>query len=175
MQDQGNAPRLLQSPSLVSDAVRRLGLAATDRMLKPLDPRRPEDGDNILRIMTNLLTVSQHKHRRESESKPAGETPKNYAPIPTRRSMVFLSNTTTFAGPDRKVAVDYIFESTSLAEVCERNAVLAQQHGRYDHERVFRILRSLFQTPQQCGGTGAEVLWASCAPNTLVYQVVSRL
>ncbi|KAF8209268.1 hypothetical protein K438DRAFT_1961001 [Mycena galopus ATCC 62051] len=42
------APRVFRSPALIADAVRRLSLAATDRVVKPLDPHRLQDGDHIL-------------------------------------------------------------------------------------------------------------------------------
>ncbi|TFK38773.1 hypothetical protein BDQ12DRAFT_630610 [Crucibulum laeve] len=165
--------RLFQSPALVSDAVRRLGLAATDRTLKSVDPRRPE-GTNILRIMTNLLTISQHKMRRDSESKPLGDIPKSYALLPTRRSTVFMMNTTNIAGGDRKVAVDYIFQSTSLADVCEKNAAFAREHGRYDHERAFKSLQSLFRIPDYpLNVAGGEP--ASFASDSLAVEVITQL
>ena len=143
-------PSYLRSPALVSDAVRRLGLAATDRFVAPIDPRQREtSGNNIIRAMTNLLTVPQPKPRRDSDPKhPNDGIPKNnYAVYPTRRSIVFSTSTNNIAGADKKVAADYVFTvfSGSLADVCETNAVAARDHGRYDHERVFRTLKMLFR------------------------------
>lgn len=169
-------PRLFQSPALLSDAVRRLGLAATDRVLKPVDPKRAEDGDNILRIMTNLLTFSQQKIRRDSESsKPLDDIPASYSLLPTRRSTVFIANTTHFAGADKKVAVEYIFQSDTLAAVCETNSLIAKEHGRYDHERVFRTLGSLFPTPKPGDNMDSVPSFVPSGPNSLFYQVISRL
>lgn len=74
---------------------------------------------------------------------------KNYSLLPTRRSNVFMMDTTNIAGPDRLVAVDYVFSSTSLIDVCERNARAAKEKGRFDHERIFRTLQSLFRTPEK--------------------------
>lgn len=141
-------PSYLRSPALVSDAVRRLGLAATDRIVAPIDPRQRETSGNIIRAMTNLLTVPQPKLRRDSDPKnPNDGIPKNYAVYPTRRSIVFSTSTNNIAGADKKVAADYVFTvgSGSLADVCEANAVAAKDHGRYDHERVFRTLKLLFR------------------------------
>ena len=138
----------LRSPALVSDAVRRLGLAATDRFVPPIDPKQRETSGNIIRAMTNLLTVPQPKPRRDSDPKHSNDgIPKNYAVFPPRRSLVFLTSTNNIAGADKKVAADYVFTvgSGSLADVCEANAVAARDHGRYDHERVFRTLRMLFR------------------------------
>ncbi|KAF9467004.1 hypothetical protein BDZ94DRAFT_1250295 [Collybia nuda] len=143
------APRMFQSPSLISDAVRRLGLSALDRQAKPPNHRKPEDGNNILRIMTNLLTFSQHKVRRDSETKPLGDLLKSYALLAPRRSTVFIASTTNISGGDKKVALQYIFQSRNIADVCETNARVAQEYGRYDHARVFSTLRAIFPTPEQ--------------------------
>ena len=133
----------LRSPALVSDAVRRLGLAATDRTVPQLGT-----SNNILRAMTNLLTFPQPKLRRDSETKYSNDgASKNFAVYPTRRSIVFWTSTNNIAGADKKVAADYVFRVYSglLADVCEANAVAARNHGRYDHERVFRTVKSLFR------------------------------
>lgn len=131
-----------QSPALVADAVRRLGLAAADRTVQPIDPRQPETGMTILRAMTNLLTLPQPKLQRNTDSK------QNFSYV---RSAVFLLWTTTLAGADRGVAESYIFTANSLLDVCEKNAGAAKEHGRYDHERVFRTLKALFRTSPNCG------------------------
>lgn len=146
-QQQPQKTSYLQSPALVSDAVRRLGLAAKDRTVPPIDPRQPETGLTILRAMTNLLTMQQQKSRRNSDTKYGDDIPKNYALLP-RRSTVYLLNTTIIAGADQKVAMDYIFTAGSLSDVCERNAVVAKDHGRYDHERVFSTLKTLFRSTE---------------------------
>ncbi|KAF8798320.1 hypothetical protein BYT27DRAFT_7203426 [Phlegmacium glaucopus] len=43
--------------------------AATDRVVAPINPKQPKTRSNILRAMTNLLTVPQPKARRDSEAK----------------------------------------------------------------------------------------------------------
>lgn len=60
-----------------------------------------------------------------------------------------MMDTTNIAGPDRLVALDYVFSSTSLIDVCERNARAAKEKGRFDHERIFRTLQPLFRTPEK--------------------------
>lgn len=143
-------PRLFQSPALLSDAVRRLGLAAADRIVPPLDLRRTDDGPgNILRTMTNLLTFSHHhhyKHRRESESKPkpVNETPADYQLMNLRRSVVSIKREVDIARSDRTVAREYVFEAHTLSMLCEENAKVAGLSMRYDHARIFRTLQTLF-------------------------------
>jgi hypothetical protein len=164
-------PRVFRSPALMADAVRQLSLAATDRIVKPLDSRRPQDGDHILRIMTNLLTFSHDSsHHRDSESsRPRGEEARaGHTSLPLRRkqmSMVYLVNTANIAGADRKVASGYIFEADTLAEVCRKNAEVAREHGRYDHERIFKILQALFPAVEDC----------VIAPNVLIVKMVTRV
>ncbi|KAJ7739030.1 hypothetical protein DFH07DRAFT_983862 [Mycena maculata] len=164
-------PRVFRSPALIADAVRRLSLAATDRVVKPLDPRRPADGDHILRIMTNLLTFSHDTtHSRDSESsrlrgEDGGFRADSFAYPAPRRSTVFITNTTDISGADRKVAVGYVFEAETLAVLCQKNAEVAREHGRYDHERIFKILLALFPMLGNC----------LAAPNVLVVKMVTRL
>ncbi len=164
---QPSAPKTsyFQSPALVADAVRRLALAAADRTVQPIDPRQPETGINILRAVTNLLTLPQHKLRRERD-------PKNNSYIPLKRSTVSLVSSRNIVGADQKVAETYIFTAESLAEVCEKNAEAARDHGRYDHERVFRTLKTLFRTPQNGSDRWRPVGFSS---NTLAKEVITKL
>ncbi|KAF7354044.1 WD-REPEATS-REGION domain-containing protein [Mycena venus] len=168
------APRVFRSPALIADAVRRLSLAATDRVVKPLDPRRPQDGDHILRIMTNLLTFSHDtsQHHRDSESSrqrgDEGLRSSSFAYPAPRRSTVFITNTTHISGGDRKVATGYVFEAETLALLCQKNAEVARDHGRYDHERIFKILQALFPSyGDSCS--------AARGSNSLVVKMVSRI
>ncbi|KAJ7205052.1 hypothetical protein GGX14DRAFT_551619 [Mycena pura] len=156
--------RRFRSPALIADAVRRLSLSATDRVVKPLDPRHPQaGGDHILRIMTNLLTFSHDTpHHRESETSRSRLT--HSAP---RRSTVFITNTSHISGGDYKVAAGYVFEAETLALLCQKNAEVARDHGRYDHERIFKILQVLFPTSVDHSGT--------TAPNALVVRMVTRI
>lgn len=149
-------PRLFQSPALLSDAVRRLGLAAADRIVPPLDLKRTDDGpDNILRTMTNLLTFSHHhhKHRRESESqpKPMNEIPADYQLMNLRRSVVSIKREVDVARSDRTVAREYVFKADTLSMLCEENAKVANLSMRYDHARIFRILQTLFPSDVEGG------------------------
>ena len=166
----------LRSPSLVSDAVRRLGLAAADRIVAPI-----ETNSNILRAMTNLLTAPQLKTRRDSETTmhSSDDLPKNYAVFPSRRSIVFSTSTNNITGADKKVAVDYVFtvRSGSLADVCEVNAVAARDHGRYDHERVFRTLKMLFREWDRADNNDKSKKWRRkpFTLDVLAVQVITGL
>ncbi|KAG6844879.1 hypothetical protein H0H87_002824 [Tephrocybe sp. NHM501043] len=160
------APRMFQSPALISDAVRRLSLSAKDRHQKAGEIRRLGDRYNILRIMTNLLTLQPKPKSAVSdggERRPLGDVLKSYALLSAPpRSTVFLGPTTNLAGGDRKVARDYVFSEADnagqlpesgngggLKEVCAKNARFARLHGRYDHERAFKILQSFVPSSSQ--------------------------
>ncbi|KAF7294510.1 WD-REPEATS-REGION domain-containing protein [Mycena kentingensis (nom. inval.)] len=162
-----------RSPALIADAVRRLTLVATDRVVKPLESRHPQPGDQLQRIMTNLLTFSDNaSHRRESEtSRQRGEDAfhsSRFQNAPLRRSTVFITSTSHISGADRKVAEAYVFQADSLAILCQRNAEIAKIHGRVDHERIFKILQALFPT------FSAEYPIVMAA-NDLIVKMVTRI
>lgn len=141
---QESAPPLFRAPASLSDAIHHLTMASNDRASSN-SLRRPEDAGNILRIMTNLLTFSQGKRRRASGgSKPANDDVP-YALLPTRRSTVFIKPATSIGHPDRIIASHYQMDTSKPGESCRANASIAKQHGRYDHERVFKTLGVLIQ------------------------------
>ena len=147
-----SAPRLFQSPALLSDAVRRLSSAAQDRESVSSERKRGDDASNsynVLRIMDNLFTshpgyphLAANKARRVSEnSRPVED---NYALLSTRRSSVYIKSTEGILGvPDMEAAVRYVLQGRDFADVCKTNASVARLLGRSDHERVFRTLQVL--------------------------------
>lgn len=141
---QETAPQLFRAPASLSDAIHHLTVASNDRA-PPNTLRRAEDPGNILRIMTNLLTFSQGKRRRVSGgSKPANDDAP-YALLPTRRSTVFIKPATNIGHPDRIIASQYQTDTSRPGESCRTNASIAKQHGRYDHERIFKTLEILIE------------------------------
>lgn len=137
--------RLFQSPALLSDAVRRLGLASTDQRSE-VDSRRSGDSEHKLRIMTNLLTFSQLRARRDMafETMDSSVNDQGSTMIPTRRSTVFIKVSTDISLVRRNVAAAYVFQAGTLEELCRFNANIAREHGQFAHERMFRTLQSLF-------------------------------
>ena len=133
-----------QSPSLLSDAVRRLGLAAVDRGPGIQATRRLDESDHTLRIMTNLLTFSRHKPRRNSDVQP--EIPSNNMVV--RSTTVYIKFPSDISFSQRKVAAAYVFEAPTLNGLCATNARIAREHGQLGHERMFRTLESLFPMQQ---------------------------
>lgn len=175
-QSQQQQSRLFQSPALVADALRRLSLAAKDRVVQPIDSRRPENDLNILRTMTNLLTVSQHKIRRDSLAN-GGSGARGVTTVSTRRSNVFIEDTSKIAGPDKLVAEEYIFAAKSIWEYCEKNAEVARDKGRFDHERVFKTLQSLLRAPEktEVEGVQVEVVDDSFLSDMLAIEVIMQI
>jgi hypothetical protein len=162
-----SAQRLFQSPALLSDAVRRLDMAAIDRdrLLDSL-PQSSGDNDTAMRIMTNLLTFSHHHHHKRRESMVTSTssfpTPNpNYAKVPvlTRRSTVFIEGPTDVIFAQRKVAEAYVFghDGESVGATCEANAKIAHEHGQWSHERVWRTLRGLFPASVTKGASPSRV------------------
>ncbi|KAJ7218177.1 hypothetical protein C8J57DRAFT_1732267 [Mycena rebaudengoi] len=145
-------------------------LATTLRRVSfPLDSRRPQDGDHILCIITNLLTFSHDSsHHCDSESsRPRGEEARaSHTRLP-QMSTAYLVNIANIARADRKVAIGYIFEADTLTEVCRKNAEAAREHGRYDHERIFKILQALFPAVEERVGP--------IVPNVLIVKMITRI
>lgn len=140
--------RFSQSPALLSDAVRRLALAAIDQRLE-VDPRRPGDSEHTLRIMTNLLTFCQRRAQRDfafetKENAVSNDQGSNIPMIPTQLSTVFIRVSTDISLARRKVAAAYVFHAGTLEDLCCFNANVAREHGQFAHERMFRTLQSLF-------------------------------
>lgn len=137
---------LFQPPSLLSDAVRRLALAACDQQVDRADFRRSDESDYTVRIMTNLLTFSAQKSRRNSDGHPANDGPSHCtAPAkPACRTTVYIRLPDDVNLFRRKVASEYIFDAATLPSLCATNARIAREHGQFSHERVFRTLESLF-------------------------------
>ncbi|KAG9311307.1 hypothetical protein JVU11DRAFT_8395 [Chiua virens] len=142
-------PRFFQSPALLSDAVRRLGLAAIDQR-PDMVPRRLEDGEHTLRVMTNLLTFSQQR----TQWGMAFETKDNAVGNDqgSNISMITYSDGVRWSSesrprlylPGEKLPQAYIFQASTLEDLCRFNADVAREHGQFAHERMFRTLQSLF-------------------------------
>jgi hypothetical protein len=156
---QETAPRLFRAPASLSDAINHLTVASNDRIPSNTS-RRTEDAANILRIMTNLLTFSQGKRRRVSERSQPANDDVPYALLPTRRrSTVLIKPAASIGHPDRIIASQYQMDMTKPGESCRANALIAKQHGRHDHERVFKtleiLIRRLFGAVYRTGSTEA--------------------
>ncbi|KAI6032602.1 hypothetical protein F5J12DRAFT_795392 [Pisolithus orientalis] len=136
---------LFQPPALLSDAIRRLALAAVDQQSEGADFRRSNESDHTLRIMTNLLTFSGQKSRHNSDGHPVNDGPSHYAApvMPACRSTVYIRLPDDVSFFRRKVAAAYVFGAVTLPGLCATNARIAHEHGQLSHERVFRTLESL--------------------------------
>ncbi|KAJ3892146.1 hypothetical protein GG344DRAFT_45919 [Lentinula edodes] len=164
-----------QSPALISDAVRRLSLAARDRdSTTQTHPSPAQVQAQITRVMTNLLTFPRHRGRRQSNSQRSYSALALMAGSP-RRSEVIISNTTGLVGGDKSVAEDYIFLPTTFVQICDSNAAAARLHGRYDHERIFRSIGALLATAALSANRGNKSFDESASCLSLVKQLLDRL
>jgi hypothetical protein len=169
------AMRLLQSPALVSDAVRRLELASVDRPMKPPEQksseRKADDGRDILRIMTNLFTFSHVTFSNNPDSRSGNESSTNCPPAPNRRSVVYVISTGDIVTLDKVAAREYIFASDTLADVCKHNAQVAKSRGRPDHERIFKLFEVAFATPPPSSCRPSPSI---CLPKTVVARHIAK-
>ncbi|KAI0646043.1 hypothetical protein C8Q79DRAFT_1110779 [Trametes meyenii] len=151
-------PRILQSPALLSDAVRRLAKVALDRGPLPTsqkdidaDDNNGTNVDNVLRIMDGLFMFTSHPSHSSSKGRRVSENsrqdiPSQYALLPTRRSSVYtvyVHDTPNLTGtPDMEAAAAYVLKG-SLHDIYALNAGVARSLGRSDHERLFKLLAVL--------------------------------
>ncbi|KAJ3564713.1 hypothetical protein NP233_g8108 [Leucocoprinus birnbaumii] len=175
-QTETSQTRLISTPALLSDAVRRLTLAAVDRSYAP-DPRS-QKGEEMGRMMTDLLTLSQYRPSADSIAGGGGESAQQRSTqsannqvtvIQLRRSMMYASNVNWLDGPDKKVAAGYVFEADTLAGVCVKNANVARDCRRYDHERVWKTLEALLQNVNAAGK------WITLDCEKMAKQVFMRI
>ena len=169
-------PRLFWSPILLSDAVRRLALAAHDREVNALDIKRADDAHSILRIMSNLFTVPHQKQRRVSEQSRLSEgMGTDYSLLPTRRSTVYLKDASMVTGTDVNTARRYVFPTDEPVAACKANAETARLLGRLDHERVFGMLQSLLSDTQRGALPIGEVRAPYAPCNTFTLKILEKL
>lgn len=170
-------PRLFWSPILLSDAVRRLQLAAHDQDTEALEVKRTEDAHSILRIMSNLFTFSHQKSRRVSDQSSLRQTDDlqtNYSLLPTRRSTVYIKDASLVTGIDVEAARRYVFPSAAdPIAACKENANAASLLGRLDHERVLEMLQVLLAEDQKSNGNSGQAVSTSSNPLTLT--IMERL
>ncbi|KIY66475.1 hypothetical protein CYLTODRAFT_377661 [Cylindrobasidium torrendii FP15055 ss-10] len=186
-------PNLYKSPSLATDALRALENASLDFDGTPGShigshpgsslPARRGAEDTMSRIMTNFLTFSQEQFRGGFQD--GKKDDRDRYVVPVSRSTLLLLNTSTIAGPDRKVAEGYVFSVigvgkdgekatvgvpvVDLPALCSRNAEVAVKYGRYDHARVFLTLKSILNFVD----AGVEI--EARERSTILWQLAKRL
>jgi WD repeat-containing protein 59 len=169
-----SVPRLFKSPALISDAVRRLAVASHDHTLSAAaSVSLADDGDNILHIMTNLLSFSRLKQRRPSasESNRALDDAASYRLLQTRLSTIALRDESHVVNIGREMASEHIFLEKDPVLLCAHNAEVAQRYGRIDHVRILSTLRMLFET-SHVTDAGQSKAWGT---NPLTYALVKQL
>jgi WD repeat-containing protein 59 len=85
-----------------------------------------------------------------------------------------MSDTINAGGPDRSVAALYTFTAESLGQLCDNNAQSARGCGRYDHERIFTMLRSLFKHHLH-GGEDMDDENKSFVTDKLAIRIVEKM
>lgn len=150
--------RLFFPSIFLSEAIRLLTLSAVDRPCMP-NPRK-QKGEDMGQAMTDLLTLSQYQDQRNVEVTARAGVGTQRGPVladnqiamvQVRRSMLYASNINWLDGPDKRVATGYVFEADTLAGVCLKNASVARECERSDHERVWKTLEVLFKNMNALG------------------------
>ena len=179
-------PGHLQAPIQLSEAVRRLAVAANDRAFGFgfFDAREPDDAENILRIMNNLLSFShpkpsrsvtsgtthgsdQHHHQQQSTQSAAGK----YSLLPKQLTTVYIKDRSYIVGAHRSVAADYVLFPFDPLSLCLENARIAHGHARLDHERVFRMLAAIMKQ----GVLSGDISSSAKRSTSIARKLVKRL
>lgn len=140
---QESTSRLPPPAGSVIDAMQRLAAVASDRVAPPV-PGGSDNTDNVLRVMTNLLTFTHPRSKqRQDRSKTADSGRGSFSLVSTRLSTVYLKDASHITGVDSVIAAEYVFSGSSPLEVCKRNSEFARKLCRFDDERVFKVLHAL--------------------------------
>ncbi len=127
--------------------MKRLALASRDSRKSSGEAQRREGGDNILHVMTNLLLFSRLKQRRPSEqSRPLDDIPANYSLLPTHAVTVFVRDGASITDLGQELAGEYVLDTSTPSEACNKNAEIARKHNRQDHEDFFVSLGLLLSS-----------------------------
>ncbi|KAG8699158.1 hypothetical protein FRC09_006789 [Ceratobasidium sp. 395] len=143
----GSAGRIRPfAPSaIVSHALRGLSQLAVDKPPSLTDQPRPREVANTLRFSDHLFartSISRSKHSDSINSWNSNNRPP--LPMPTH-SFVVIKNVSSMIPVDRALAGAYVVLSKNPAAMCRSNADVARDHGRHDHERIWKTLSTLLQ------------------------------
>lgn len=138
-------PRLFRSPSQLADAVRRLATAAHDHSYDFLDSRDPEDTEDVLRVMNNLLAFTHSKTSNFEKEKAEDVNQTNFSLLPTRTTVVHIKNRSYVVGAHKALAGQYSFAAGTPYISCIENISIARRHYRTDHERFFNSLSTILK------------------------------
>ncbi|KZS98011.1 hypothetical protein SISNIDRAFT_481877 [Sistotremastrum niveocremeum HHB9708] len=104
------------------------------------------EADNVVRVMDQLLIGNR---RRRATTGSRGREQEVSAQ--KGQSVLSIRDVAHLVAAEKRVAQVYIISTRNPSALCEENAAIARKHGRYDHERMFRVLQPLVANvaPQQ--------------------------
>ncbi|KAG8715111.1 hypothetical protein FRC08_010985 [Ceratobasidium sp. 394] len=143
----GSASRIRPfAPSaIVSHALRGLSQLAVDKPPSLTDQPRPRETANVLRFSDHLFARTSVSRSKHSDSVNSWNST-NKLPLSTpTHSFVVIKNLSSMVPVDRALAGAYIILAKNPAAMCRANADIARNHGRHDHERVWKTLSTLLQ------------------------------
>ncbi|CAE6462435.1 unnamed protein product [Rhizoctonia solani] len=129
--------------AIVSHALRGLSQLAVDK--PALSSSHPRARDAALRFSDHLFartSVSRPKHSDSINSWTSSNKPAQVTPMHT---FVVIKNLSCLIPSDRTLAEKYVVLAKNPAAMCRANAAVAQDHSRHDHERIWKMLATVFQ------------------------------
>lgn len=173
--EKDGVPRLFRSPLQLSDAVRRLAIAANDHTYDFLSPGSQEDNENILRIMNNLLSFSQPQSTQvppQSARGPETENTENSYSLHPKIAVVSIKDLSPIVGAHKSLAIDYETHLGDPLHFCKMNSEIARKHSRNDHARMFNTLVMLFEGDQRRNRSSSQYYLMPQKPPDLLIEAL---
>lgn len=141
----GSRVRPFAPSAIVSHALRGLSQLAVDKPTTSTSQARPRDTANVLRFSDHLFartSMSRSKHSDSVNSWNSNHKPPLVTPSHT---FVVIKNLAPLIPVDRTLAESYVILAKNPASMCRANADIARDHGRHDHERIWKTLSTVLQ------------------------------
>ncbi|CAE6432359.1 unnamed protein product [Rhizoctonia solani] len=143
----GSAGRLRPfAPSaIVSHALRGLSQLAVDKPTISTSHPKARDAAGILRFSDHLFARTSMSRPRHSDSVNSWNSTNKPAQVAPTHTFVVIKNLAPLIPTDRILAEKYAILGKNPAALCRTNATVARDHSRHDHERIWKMLATVFQ------------------------------
>ncbi|KAG8691847.1 hypothetical protein FRC11_007813 [Ceratobasidium sp. 423] len=131
--------------AIVSHALRGLSQLAVDKPTNSTSHPRARDAANALRFSDHLFARTSVSRPRHSDSVNSWNSSNKPAQVTPTHTFVVIKNLAPLIPSDRALAEKYIVLAKNPAAMCRVNAAVAQEHSRYDHERIWKMLATVLQ------------------------------
>lgn len=170
----------VKPPYAVTDAILQLKAASFGRPVTRSSSQGTSGTKNMGQVITKMLTFSPHLDLTDARVSAAPRDNELRAQATALQNTVHIFTVANSVGPDVSVAQSYSFEAPSLGALCDQNAAIAALTRRYDHQRIFLMLRSLFphmepHTVSETISTAPEPIHVSALADNLIRQLYTKL